>query len=117
MGETVGEMVGEGSGVTEGKAASTFPVNVGTGESVGLPDLILFSWTLPSAMQSPSPMPTPPPRALPLHSETPSETPSNCTGPKIHPHTLTQGLTSKLKNSKLQRPSFPRAASPLMHKS
>ena len=36
----------------------------------------------------------------------------HCAGPKPHPHTLTQGPTSKLRNSTLQRPSFPGAATP-----
>ena len=106
MGETLGEMVGEGHKGTEGNVASAFPVHLGTGEPAGLPGLIFCPWSLPPATQNPIPAPTPPPRALPLHSETPSETPSNCTGPKPHPHTLTQGPTAKLWNSTLQRPAF-----------
>ena len=39
------------------------------------------------------------------------------TGPKPHPHTLTQGPNSKLQNPTLQRPSFPSAASPLLQRS
>ena len=72
MGETLGEMVGEGCEGTEGNEASAFPVHIGTKEPVGLPGLILCPWSLPRATQSPSPAPTPPPRAPPLHSETPS---------------------------------------------
>ena len=112
MGETLGEMVGEGCERTEGNMASTFPVHLGTREPVGLPGLILCPRSLPAAVQSPSPAPTPPPRAPPLHSETPSVNPSNHAGPKPHPHTLTQGLTSKLQNSTLQRPSFRGCLSP-----
>ena len=85
-----------------------FPCPLRHQEPVGLQGLILCTGNLPPTMQSPSPTPTPPPKALSLHSETPSETPSNCTGPKSHPHTLTQGLTSKLRN-----PHSTHAASPL----
>ena len=111
MGETLG-------GVAEERnVASDFPVHLCTGEPVGLPGLILCPQSLPPTIQSPSPTPTSPPRALPLHSENHSETPSNCAGPNPHPHTLTQGLTSKLQNSTFQRPPFRYAASPLPHTS
>ena len=72
-GETLGETVGEGNEGTKGNRTSAFPVHLGTGEPVGLPGLILCPWSLPPAMQNPSPAPTPPPRALPLHLETPSK--------------------------------------------
>ena len=101
----------ERKGMQPALSLSTF--HIGTRDPVGLLGLILCPWSLPPSTQNPSPAPTPPPRAPPLHSETPSETPSNHAGPKPHPHTLTQGLTSKLHNSTLQRPPFGRAASPL----
>ena len=97
-GETLGEMVGEGNEGTEGNGASAFPVHLGTGKPVWLLHLILCAWSLPPAMQSPIPAPTRPPMALPLHLETPLR----CAGPKPHPHTLTQGPTSKLPNSTLR---------------
>ena len=71
-GKTLGETVGEGHEGMEGNRANAFPVHLGTRKPVGLWGLILCTWSLPSATQSPSPAPTPPPRALPLHSETPS---------------------------------------------
>ena len=111
MVETLGETGWEESGGMEGNAASTFPVHLGTGEPVGLPGLILCPQILPPSAQNTSPTPTPPHRAPPLHSETPSENPSNRAGPKPHTHILTQGLTSKLWNSTLWRPSFGCAAS------
>ena len=103
--------MGKGREGTEGNGASAFPVHLGTGEAVGLPDLILCPWGLPPAAQSPSPAPTPPHKALPLYLETASENPSYSAGPKPHPHTLTLGLTSKLPNSTLQRQPFGPAAS------
>ena len=41
MGETLGEMAGEGHEGTEGNGASAFPVHLGTGEPVALLGLIL----------------------------------------------------------------------------
>ena len=60
MGETLGEMVGEGHEGMEGNAASAFPVHLGTREPLGLPGLILCVQILPPAVQSPSHTPTPP---------------------------------------------------------
>ena len=71
-----GRPLAGGHGGTEGNAASTCPVHLGTREPVGLPGLILCPQSLPPTKQSPNPTPTLPPRALPLHLETPSETPS-----------------------------------------
>ena len=68
IGETLGEMVGEGHKGTEENAAGAFPVHVG----MGLPGLMLCPRRLPPAAQSPGPAPTCPPRAPPLRSETPS---------------------------------------------
>ena len=93
----------------EGNVASAFPVHLGTGKPFVLLGLILCPRSLPPAMQSPSPSPILPPRAQSLHSETPY----NCAGPKQHPQIFTEGLTSKLQNSTLWRPSFGGAASPL----
>ena len=70
MGETLGEMVGEGREGMEGNVASAFLAHLGTGEPVGLPGLIFCPQSLPLSVQNPSPSPTPPPRALPLHLET-----------------------------------------------
>ena len=97
MGETLGEMVGEGHEGMEGKGTSAFPVHLGTGKPVGLPGLILCPRSLPPALQSPSPAPTPPPRAPPLHSETPS----NVLG--LNP-THTPSLRALPPNSELHTP-------------
>ena len=107
----------EGHRGTEGNGASAFPVHLGTWGAHWAPRPNPLPSEPPCCHAEPKPRPYTPTRALPLHSETPSETPSNHTGPKPHPHALTQALTSKLWNSTIQRPSFPRAASPVPRRS
>ena len=106
MGETLGEMVGERHEGMEGNGASAFPVHLGTWEPVG-------PLEPPSCHTEPKPRPYTP-------TQGPTSTLGDslqCAGPTPHPYTLMQGPTLKLRNSTLQRLSFPRAASPLLHRS
>ena len=101
MGETLGVCVEEWK-----ERSQCFPCPLRHQGGCWAPGPNPLPWQPPSCHEEPKPRPYAPPIST-------LGDPLQRAGPKPHPHTLTQGLISKLRNSTLQTPFFGRAASPL----